>query len=76
VARFLALLELYREKVVVLDQEEALGTLQVRWTGGEGDETRPLVTDEFDQPAKTDDDDKAEGQAKAKAKGKGGRNDD
>lgn len=33
VARFLALLELYREKAVVLDQEEALGELMVRWAG-------------------------------------------
>jgi len=47
VARFLALLELYRERVVVLDQEEALGALTVRWTGAEGVE--PVVTDEFDQ---------------------------
>ncbi|MGD1225326.1 segregation/condensation protein A [Streptomyces krungchingensis] len=49
VARFLALLELYREKAVALDQEEALGDLLVRWTGGEGDE-QPRVTDEFDRP--------------------------
>ncbi|MER6090125.1 segregation and condensation protein A [Streptomyces bluensis] len=49
VARFLALLELYREKAVALDQETALGELLVRWTGGEGEET-PLVTDEFDRP--------------------------
>ncbi|WP_369245563.1 ScpA family protein [Streptomyces sp. R41] len=49
VARFLALLELYREKAVVLDQEEALGDLMVRWTGGDGDE-QPTVTDEFDRP--------------------------
>lgn len=49
VARFLALLELYREKAVALEQEAALGELLVRWTGGEGDET-PLVTDEFDRP--------------------------
>lgn len=48
VARFLALLELYRERAVALDQEEALGTLMVRWTGGDGDEA-PAVTDEFDQ---------------------------
>ncbi|WSQ98307.1 segregation/condensation protein A [Streptomyces sp. NBC_01210] len=48
VARFLALLELYREKAVILDQEVALGELMVRWTGGEGAE-QPLVTDEFDQ---------------------------
>ncbi|WP_328539546.1 segregation and condensation protein A [Streptomyces sp. NBC_00344] len=47
VARFLALLELYREKAVVLDQEEALGELLVRWTGGDG--PTPAVTDEFDR---------------------------
>jgi len=49
VARFLALLELYREKAVALDQETALGDLIVRWTGGEG-EAEPVVTDEFDRP--------------------------
>ncbi|MFF3486973.1 segregation and condensation protein A [Streptomyces sp. NPDC002701] len=49
VARFLALLELYREKAVSLGQEEALGDLVVRWTGGEGD-AQPTVTDEFDRP--------------------------
>lgn len=48
VARFLALLELYREKAVVLDQGEALKTLTVRWSGGDGD-GMPTVTDEFDQ---------------------------
>ncbi|MFE7813472.1 segregation and condensation protein A [Streptomyces sp. NPDC057433] len=49
VARFLALLELYREKAVALDQETALGELTVRWTGGDGD-AAPAVTDEFDRP--------------------------
>ncbi|MYT29706.1 MULTISPECIES: segregation/condensation protein A [unclassified Streptomyces] len=49
VARFLALLELYRERVVALDQEEALGALTVRWTGEEG--AVPQVTDEFDRAA-------------------------
>lgn len=49
VARFLALLELYREKAVVLDQDEALGELMVRWAGEQGAE--PVVTDEFDQEA-------------------------
>lgn len=49
VARFLALLELYREKAVALDQETALGDLLVRWTGGDGDGA-PRVTDEFDRP--------------------------
>ncbi|MEU8544920.1 segregation/condensation protein A [Streptomyces sp. NPDC048717] len=50
VARFLALLELYREKAVALDQETALGELTVSWTGGERDPSR-AVTDEFDQEA-------------------------
>ncbi|MFE2986683.1 segregation and condensation protein A [Streptomyces sp. NPDC059262] len=52
VARFLALLELYREKAVSLEQEEALGELLVRWTGGESD-GEPTVTDEFDRPPET-----------------------
>ncbi|MDT8915345.1 segregation/condensation protein A [Amycolatopsis sp. PS_44_ISF1] len=34
VARFLALLELYRESSVQFDQLEALAELHVRWTGG------------------------------------------
>ncbi|MGW6563232.1 segregation and condensation protein A [Streptomyces hydrogenans] len=46
VARFLALLELYREKAVALDQEDALGRLTVSWTGGDGE---ARVTQEFDQ---------------------------
>lgn len=33
VARFLALLELFRDKQVTFDQPEALGDLQVSWTG-------------------------------------------
>ncbi|MCX4525097.1 MULTISPECIES: segregation/condensation protein A [unclassified Streptomyces] len=53
VARFLALLELYREKAVVLEQEEALRTLTVRWSGadgagGDGDGLSG-VSDEFDR---------------------------
>ncbi|MFE7704745.1 segregation and condensation protein A [Streptomyces sp. NPDC057486] len=52
VARFLALLELYREKAVTLDQEEALGELMVRWTGGA--DAAPRVTDEFDQDVQED----------------------
>ncbi|HEY2765521.1 MAG TPA: segregation/condensation protein A [Pseudonocardiaceae bacterium] len=34
VARFLALLELYREALVMFDQIDPLGDLHVRWTGG------------------------------------------
>jgi segregation and condensation protein A len=33
VGRFLALLELYRTRAVTFDQSEALGVLQVSWTG-------------------------------------------
>ncbi len=49
IARFLALLELYREKAVALEQETALGELTVRWTGGDED-VAAAVTDEFDRP--------------------------
>jgi Uncharacterized conserved protein len=35
VARFLALLELYREGLVGFDQGDPLGELRVRWTGPE-----------------------------------------
>ncbi|RSM37171.1 segregation/condensation protein A [Amycolatopsis balhimycina DSM 5908] len=38
VARFLALLELYREATVQFEQSEALAELHVRWTGGSKEE--------------------------------------
>ncbi|MFC9280460.1 segregation/condensation protein A [Streptomyces collinus] len=57
VARFLALLELYREKAVSLEQEAALGELLVRWTGGDG-EAAPRVTDEFDRPPEVPEEEK------------------
>ncbi|MDR7326153.1 MULTISPECIES: segregation and condensation protein A [Catenuloplanes] len=37
VARFLALLELYREGLVEFAQPESLGVLTVKWTGGDSD---------------------------------------
>jgi segregation and condensation protein A len=46
VARFLALLELYREGAVVFDQVDPLGELHIRWTGS--DEGEVEVEDEFD----------------------------
>jgi segregation and condensation protein A len=46
VARFLALLELYRERAVSFDQLMPLGELTVRWTGS--DEVEPVVGEEFD----------------------------
>lgn len=47
VARFLALLELFREGAVAFEQVQALGELSVRWTGD--DETADIIDiDEFD----------------------------
>jgi segregation and condensation protein A len=46
VARFLSLLELFREGAVAFDQVTPLGELTVRWTGGEEDEIE--ITDEFE----------------------------
>ncbi|HEY0905018.1 MAG TPA: segregation/condensation protein A, partial [Marmoricola sp.] len=46
VARFLALLELFREGVVAFDQVSPLGELTIRWTGNEDDEIE--INDEFD----------------------------
>ena len=47
VARFLALLELFREKAVVFEQAVALGELTVRWVGSDDGEIQ--VSDEFDE---------------------------
>ncbi|WP_397218813.1 segregation and condensation protein A [Nocardioides terrisoli] len=46
VARFLALLELFREGVVAFDQVTPLGELTIRWTGDEDADVE--ITDEFD----------------------------
>ncbi|MEU3175519.1 segregation/condensation protein A [Streptomyces sp. NPDC007000] len=70
VARFLALLELYREKAVALDQETALGELTVRWTGGDGDAV-PAVTDEFDRPPEPPEEPQKEPKGPQKEKGEG-----
>ena len=48
VARFLALLDLYRQGALRFDQVVALGELQIRWTGSESGEVE--ITDEFDTP--------------------------
>ncbi len=52
VARFLALLELFREGVVAFDQAAALGELSVRWTGRDDGEIQ--VRDEYDDTRATD----------------------
>jgi segregation and condensation protein A len=53
VARFLALLELYRESAVSFEQVDPLGELHVRWTGS--DEGALAVDDEFDEPVTLED---------------------
>jgi segregation and condensation protein A len=47
VARFLGLLEIYRDGVVMFDQPIPLGELYVRWVGGEADVVNREI-DEFD----------------------------
>ena len=48
VARFLSLLELFREGAVAFDQVSPLGELTIRWTGDEDADGDDLITDEFD----------------------------
>ncbi|MEI7443212.1 MAG: segregation/condensation protein A [Actinomycetes bacterium] len=58
VARFLALLELYRDGVVLFDQPTPLGDLHIRWVGGDRDGIGANI-DEFDASAAADFDLKA-----------------
>jgi segregation and condensation protein A len=53
VARFLSLLDLYRQGVLRFDQVAALGELQISWVGSESGEVE--VTDEFDIPVVLED---------------------
>ena len=50
VARFLAVLELFRESQVTLEQESPLADLYIRWVGSEQGEIE--LTDEFDSETK------------------------
>jgi segregation and condensation protein A len=50
VARFLALLDLYRQGALRFEQVMALGELQISWIGSEEGEI--LITDEFDIPVR------------------------
>ena len=51
IARFLALLELYKEGVIRFEQMISLGELQITWVGTAQGEVR--VSDEFDIPVQT-----------------------
>jgi segregation and condensation protein A len=49
VARFLALLELYREKVLAFEQPDPLGPLQVTWVGGSLEDAQAAARDEDEE---------------------------
>jgi segregation and condensation protein A len=51
VARFLALLELFRDGAVAFEQLTPLGELTVRWTGA--DDGDWAISDEFDETTET-----------------------
>ena len=69
VARFLALLELFKEAAIAFEQAEALGELDIRWTGTEAGDI--AIDDEFDE-----DDEDAEGAEGADDDGDADTNDD
>jgi segregation and condensation protein A len=54
VARFLALLELYREGLIEFDQPVSLDELTVRWVGGDGDVELDVDDYEGSKPAEDD----------------------
>src|SRR6478736_6373733 len=54
VARFLALLELFKEAAIAFEQAEALGELDIRWTGTEAGDI--AIDDEFDEDGDDSDD--------------------
>lgn len=49
VARFLALLDLYRQATVAFDQADPLGELRVRWTGGTLEEAEAAAAEDRDR---------------------------
>jgi segregation and condensation protein A len=51
VARFLALLELFRDGAVAFEQLTPLGELTIRWTGA--DDAEWAISDEFDEAPDT-----------------------
>ncbi|MDV3222304.1 ScpA family protein [Intrasporangium sp.] len=67
VARFLALLELFKESAIAFEQAEALGELDIRWTGSEDGDV--AIDDEFDEGDEKD----ADGQEGFTDEGKDGR---
>ena len=57
VARFLAVLELYRERLIGFEQSVALGELTIRWIGSEDLDIEKIETEEFvDETERLDND--------------------
>jgi len=67
VARFLGLLELFREGQVSFEQVTPLGDLSVRWTGDNAGEVD--LHDEFDQPGGLEGAGESDGPAEAEREG-------
>ena len=63
-ARFLVVLELFREGAVTFEQPESLGRLVIRWTGqSDADEQlRERLAREYDDPARAADPDDRTGE--------------
>ncbi len=61
VARFLALLELFKESAIAFEQAEALGELDIRWTGS--DDGDVAIDDEFDESEPAQDEGAQDGDA-------------
>ena len=62
VARFLALLELYKDGQVRFEQVLALGELQITWTGADSGAVQ--VSDEFDRVPALEEDNLAGGESR------------
>jgi segregation and condensation protein A len=48
VARFLALLEMFRDAAIAFDQASPLGELTVRWTGPDRDWSAERLSEEYE----------------------------
>ena len=73
VARFLALLELYREGAVLFEQVSPLGELHIRWAGS--DEGEVEVDDEFDVEPRPEAESSDDADARASDAGTAGEDD-
>lgn len=51
VARFLALLEMFRDAAISFEQVSPLADLMVRWSAGPGDWTPGMITEEYEEAA-------------------------